>query len=135
MSVCASSIGLGKRCLSIWAGQTIPIIEPKTGKSQDAYIFVAIQGASNYTYAEAFLSQELPKWISAHRNAFNYFQGVPEIVVPDNLKTGVTKPCYYEPVINLTYQEMAEHYGTAIIPARVRKPKDYPEDCIIPNTG
>ncbi|MFY9140016.1 MAG: IS21 family transposase [Thermacetogeniaceae bacterium] len=114
----------GEKMFVDWAGQTIPIFDPKTGKSQDAYIFVAVLGASSYTYAEAFLSQELPKWISAHRNAFNYFQGVPEIIVPDNLKTGVTKPCYYEPVINPTYQEMAEHYGTAIIPARVRKPKD-----------
>jgi len=124
MSVCANTIGQGKRCL--WIGQAKPSLffDPKTGKSQDAYIFVAVLGASSYTYAEAFLSQELPKWISAHRNAFNYFQGVPEIIVPDNLKTGVTKPCYYEPVINPTYQEMAEHYGTAIIPARVRKPKD-----------
>lgn len=114
----------GEKMFVDWAGQTFPIVDPKTGAVRDAYLFVAALGASDYTYAEAFSSQDLPHWIAAHCHAFAFFDGVPEIIVPDNLKTGVTKPCYYEPDINPTYQEMAVHYGTVIIPARVRKPKD-----------
>ncbi|GAW92111.1 IS21 family transposase [Calderihabitans maritimus] len=114
----------GEKVFVDWAGQTFPIVNPKTGEAQDTFIFVAVLGASNYTYAEAFLSQELSHWIAAHCRAFEYFNGVPEIVVPDNLRTGVSRACYYEPEINPTYQEMASHYGTVVIPTRSRKPKD-----------
>jgi transposase len=114
----------GERLFVDYAGQTVPIINPVTGEIQQAQVFVATLGASNYTYAEAQWSQSLPNWIGGHVRAFAFFGGVPEIVVPDNLKTGVTHPCRYEPDLNPTYQEMANHYGTAVIPARVRKPKD-----------
>jgi transposase len=89
-----------------------------------AQIFVAVMGASNYTYAEATRTQTLPDWVGAHVRAFAFLGGVPEIVVPDNLKSGVTKPCRYEPDINPTYHAMAAYYGTVVIPARVKRPKD-----------
>jgi transposase len=90
----------------------------------DAQIFLAVMGASNYSYAEATRTQTLPDWIGAHVRAFAFFGGVPEIIVPDNLKSGVSKPCRYEPDINPTYHAMAAHYGTVVIPARVRKARD-----------
>ena len=85
---------------------------------------MAVLGASNYTYAEATWTQGLADWIGSHIRAFEFFGGVPEIVVPDNLKSGVTKACRYEPDLNLTYEEMAQHYGVAVVPARPRKPRD-----------
>ena len=85
---------------------------------------MATLGASNYTFAWASFSQDLPSWISAHVRALDFFGAVPEIITPDNLLSGVTKPCYYEPDINPTYLDLSLHYGTVIIPARVRKPKD-----------
>ena len=81
-------------------------------------------GASSYVYAEALPSQELIHWISAHVHAFEFYGGCPAILVPDNLKSGVTTPHRYEPDVNATYQEMADHYGVAVIPARPRKPRD-----------
>lgn len=81
-------------------------------------------GASNYTFAEATASQSLPDWIGSHVRAFEYFQGLPEILVPDNLKSGVTKAHRYKPDLNPTYQDMAQHYNVVVIPARVRRPKD-----------
>lgn len=114
----------GEKFFVDYAGVTVPIMDPATGEQRSAQIFVAVLGASNYTFAEATLSQDLPSWILSHVRAFEFFGGVPAIVVPDNLKSAVTRPCRYEPEINTTYQEMALHYGTAIIPARVRKPKD-----------
>jgi hypothetical protein len=89
-----------------------------------AYIFVAVLPYSGYTYVEAFLSQNEQAWIGAHVNAYEYFGGVTRILVPDNLKTGITKHTRHETVVNKTYQEMAEHYRTAVVPARVRSPKD-----------
>jgi transposase len=114
----------GEKLFVDWAGLTNPIVDRKTGEVHDAYFFVAVLGASNMFYTEPFLSQDLFCWTQAHVNAFEYFGGVPEILVPDNLKSGVKKTCYYEPEINQTYLELAQHYGCAIIPARVRKPKD-----------
>ena len=114
----------GEKLFIDYAGQTIPIINRTTGEITRAQIFLAVLGASNYTYAEATPSQELPFWIKSHVHAFEFFGGVPEILVPDNLKSGVTLPCRYEPDINPTYQDLAEHYGTVVIPARSRKPKD-----------
>jgi transposase len=90
----------------------------------EAAIFVAVLGASNYTYAEASLTQGLADWIGAHMRAFEFLGGVPEIVTPDNLKSGVTKACRYEPGVNRTYEEMAAHYGVAVVPARPVKPRD-----------
>ena len=114
----------GEKLFVDYAGQTIPVQDQFTGKIREAQLFVATLGASNYTYVYASYSQDLPSWIKAHVNAFDFFGGVPEIIIPDNLKSGVTKPCYYEPDINPTYLDMAKHYGTAIIPARIRKPRD-----------
>lgn len=114
----------GEKMFVDWAGLTVPVIDRETGEVPDAYFFVAVLGASNMFYTEPFLSQDLFCWTEGHVHAFNYFEGVPEILVPDNLKSGVKKPCYYEPEINPTYLEMAQHYGCAVIPARVRKPKD-----------
>ena len=114
----------GEKLFIDYAGQTVSIVDPKTGEITEAQIFLATLGASNYTFVEASLSQDLPSWIKSHVHAFGFFGGVAEILVPDNLKVGVTNPCRYEPDINPTYQDLAEHYGTTVIPARSRKPKD-----------
>lgn len=107
-----------------WAGQTAFLKDSVTGKGIKAYVFVATLPYSGYSYVEAFLSMKEEDWINGHVNAYAYFGGVTRILVPDNLKTGVTKHTRTETVINKTYQELAEHYGTAVIPARVRSPKD-----------
>ena len=114
----------GEKLFVDYCGQTVPIIDAATGATHAAQIFVAVLGASSYTYAEATRSQKLPDWTGSHARAFEFFGGVTELVIPDNLKSGVDKPCRYEPALNQTYQDLATHYGTAIIPARVRKPKD-----------
>src|SRR5258705_5176189 len=87
-------------------------------------IFVAALGASSYPYAEARWSETLPDWIGAHVNAFEFLGGVPKAAVPDNLKAGITKPSRYEPGVNRTYQDLADHYGFVVLPARVRRPRD-----------
>jgi transposase len=107
-----------------WAGQTTQITDCDTGEPLDAYVFVAALPYSGYAYAEAFLSQDQEAWTAAHVNAYSYFGGVARMLVPDNLKTGVIKNTRSELVLNKAYQELAEHYGTAIMPARVRSPKD-----------
>lgn len=107
-----------------WAGQTAHLVDSDTGELIDAYVFVASLPYSGYSYAEAFLSRNQEAWTAAHVNAYNYFGGVARIFVPDNLKTGVIKRTKSEIVLNKSYHELAEHYGTAILPARVRTPKD-----------
>jgi transposase len=114
----------GEKLFIDYAGQTMPVIDPETGAVRQAQIFVAVLGASNYTYAEAHEAQSLPNWIGAHVRALAFLGGVPEVLVPDNLKAGVKSPHRYEPDINPTYQEFARHYGLAVVPARARKPKD-----------
>ncbi len=114
----------GEKLFVDYAGDRVPITNPETGEITQAEIFVAVLGASNYTYAEAQASQELPNWIGGHVRALAFFGGAPLLMVPDNLKSGVKDPCYYEPDINPSYQEMAEHYGAVVLPARVRKPRD-----------
>lgn len=109
-----------------WAGQTTEIVDNITGEVIRAYVFVGVLSYSQYVYAEAFLSQNLENWIAAHVNMFQFFGGVTKMLIPDNLKTGVDQVSWYTTVINKTYQEMSEHYDTAVIPARVRKPKDKP---------
>jgi transposase len=106
------------------AGQTVPIVNPQTGEVHQAVIFVAVLGASNYTYAEATWKKDLAAWIGSHTRAVEFFKGVTVAVIPDNWKTGVKDACYYEPDLNPTYRDWADHYGTAVIPARVRKPRD-----------
>jgi len=107
-----------------WAGQTVELMDTDTGGRIESYVFVAALPYSGYAYAEAFLTQNQESWITAHINAYGFFGGVTRILVPDNLKTGVIKNTQTEIVLNKTYQDMAEHYGTAVIPARVRSPKD-----------
>jgi transposase len=114
----------GEKMFIDFAGKGIPITDPSTSEITDAKIFVAVLGASNYTYAEALPSQSLPYWIRAHIHTFEYFHGVSEILVPDNTLVAVSKACRYEPDLNPVYLSLAQHYGTAIIPARPYKPKD-----------
>jgi len=114
----------GEKLFVDYAGMTMPLTDPVSGEVHQAQIFVAALGASHYLYAEATHTQKLPDWIGSHVRAFAYLGGVPEIVIPDNLKTGVSKACRYEPDVNPTYADMASYYGVAVIPTRVRKPKD-----------
>jgi transposase len=113
----------GQKLFVDWAGQTVPIHQ-SDGTTQPASIFVAVLGFSNKTYAEAFANQQLPAWIAGHCRAFSHFGGVVRAVVPDNPKTGVIRASLYEPELNATYQAMAAHYGTAVLPARPKKPRD-----------
>jgi transposase len=114
----------GEKLFVDYAGQTVEIVDSASGEVSKAQIFVAVLGAGSYTYAEATASQGLEDWIGSHVRAFSFYGGVPEAVVPDNLKSGVSKACRYEPDINPTYNDMARHYQTVILPARVRKPRD-----------
>jgi transposase len=114
----------GEKGFIDYAGQTVPVVDSTTGEIREAQVFVATLGASNYTYAEATWTQALPDWIASHIRAFEYFGAVPALLVPDNLKSAVARACRYEPEPNATYQELATHYGTAILPARVRRPRD-----------
>ena len=114
----------GEKQFVDYAGQTVPVTDRRTGEVRFAEVFVAVLGASSYTYCEATWSQGLSDWIASHIRAFEFFGGLPEVLVPDNLKAGVTSPHLYEPDLNPTYQDMAVHYGVAVVPARVRRPQD-----------
>ncbi len=114
----------GEKMFVDYAGTTAEVIDPETGEIHAVQVFVATLGASSYSYAEASWTQSLPDWIASHSRAFVYLGGVPAQVVPDNLKSGVVKACLYDPEVNRTYADMARHYGTAILPARPRKPRD-----------
>ena len=114
----------GERVFVDFAGHTMEVIDAATGEIRRAEIFVAVLGASSFIYAEATPSQTLPDWIAAHVNALTALGGVPRQIVSDNLKSGITKACFYEPTVNCTYADMAAHYRTAIIPARPYKPRD-----------
>jgi transposase len=107
-----------------YAGATIPIHDPQSGEVHPAAVFVAVLGASSYTFAEATSGQDLRSWTGSHMRAFEFFGGVVEVVVPDNLKSAVTHPSYYEPDLNPTYRDLGEHYGVAIIPARPYRARD-----------
>ena len=107
-----------------YAGLSVTIVNPETGETRQAPVFVATFPASDYVYVEVQPSQELCHWINAHVRAFEFFGGLPKILRPDNLKTGIKSPNYYEPDVNPTYQEMAEYYQVAVLPTRVRKPRD-----------
>jgi transposase len=114
----------GEKLFVDWAGDTIEVFDAATGQERRAHIFVAALGASNYTYAEARWTETLPDWIGAHVNALAAIGGVPKALVPDNLKAGITKPSRYEPGVNRTYQDLADHYGCVVLPTRVMKPRD-----------
>ena len=114
----------GERMFVDWAGLTIPLFDPLTGQSRPAYLFVATLGASNYTFTAAFENMQLPAWIEAHIQAWEFFGGVTRLTVPDNPKTAVTYACRYESELNTGYEELAAHYGTVVLPVRVKKPQD-----------
>lgn len=114
----------GERLFVDYAGQTVPVVDQKTGEIREAQIFVGVLGASNFTFVEATWSQGLPDWIGSHVRMFEYLGGVPELLIPDNLGSGVTRACRYEPDVNPTYQDMAAHYGVAVVPTRKAKPRD-----------
>lgn len=114
----------GERMFVDWAGPTLSLVDPQTGQTREVFLFVAVLGASNYTYAEAFENMQLPAWIDGHIHAWEYFGGVTRLTVPDNPKTAVTRACRYEPELHRSYQDLAAHYGTVILPARPRKPQD-----------
>jgi len=114
----------GEKLFIDYCGPTVPLVNPDTGECRGAQVFVAVLGASNYTYAEATLSQKLEDWVMSHTRAFEFFDGVPDLLIPDNLKSGTTRACKYDPDLNPTYQQMAAHYNVTILPARPLKPKD-----------
>jgi transposase len=114
----------GERVFVDYAGTTLPVIDGTTGEVFTAQLFVASLGASSYTYAEATFTQGLADWIGSHVRAFSFFGGVSGMVVSGNLKSGITKACFYEPAVNRSYAEMAAHYDTVIVPARPYKPRD-----------
>jgi transposase len=114
----------GERLFVDYAGLTVPVHDPHTGQIYEAQVFVAALGASHFLYAEATRSQQVPDWIEAHIHTYEQLKGVPEFTVSDNLKSGVTRACRYDPDINPTYQDLAAHYGTAILPTRPRHPRD-----------
>jgi transposase len=114
----------GEKMFVDWAGATLSIYPRDASDVTPACLFVAVLGASTYTFARAALNQDLTNWIDCHVRAFEYFQGTPKLIVPDNPRTGVDRACRYEPDLNRTYHEMAQYYGTAIMPARPYKPRD-----------
>jgi transposase len=114
----------GDKVFVDYSGKKLGIVDPETGVVREAEIFVAVLGASNYTYAEATWTQTLPDWIEAHVRLFRFLGGLPRLVVPDNLKSGVHKASFYDPEINRSYGMMATHYGVGVLPARPRKPRD-----------
>jgi transposase len=114
----------GAKLFVDYAGKKPTLIEATTGEVITVELFVAVLGASNYTYAEATRTQQVPDWVASHQRAFQFFGGVTEAIVPDQLKSGVVVPCRYEPGLQRTYDEFAQHYGTVILPARPAKPRD-----------
>ena len=127
----------GRAMFVDWAGDTIPLIDAGGGQGAVAYLFVAVLPFSGLVYCRAFMDMRTEAWITAHVGAFELFAGVPQIVVPDNASTATHRKKQGEAArfVNDRYRQMADHYGTAIVPARVRKPRDYPEDSVIPSPG
>jgi transposase len=114
----------GEKLFVDYCGPTVDVVNAVTGEVKSAQIFVAVMGASNFTFAEATWSQALADWIGSHTRAFAFLGAVPQLIIPDNLKSGVTRACRYDPALNTTYAEMLAHYGTAALPARPYKPRD-----------
>ena len=114
----------GEKCFFDFSGDGIDVVDPVTGEIRTAKLFVAVLGASSYTYVEPVFSEDIVTWVGCHIRAFDYFSGCSAIWVPDNLRAAVTKADRYEPAINRTYEDLARHYGAVVIPARVRKPRD-----------
>ena len=119
----------GEKMFVDYPGPKVPILDRRTRAVRfQASIFVAVLGASSYIFIEGHPSQELPFWLQGHVHAFEHFEGVTELVIPDNPKTGVITASWYEPELNLSYADLAAHYGTTILPARPRRPRDYAEE-------
>ena len=114
----------GEKLFVDYSGDGIPMVDRRGGELKETQLFVAVMGASNYVYAEATETQQLPDWLQCHRHALEFIDGVPALIVPDQTRTAVKKPCRYDPELNPSYRELAEHYGTSIVPARPRKPRD-----------
>lgn len=114
----------GEKLFVDYCGPTVAIVDARTGEIKKAQIFVAVMGGSSYTFAEATWAQSLADWLGSHARAFSFFGGAPELIIPDNLRSGVSKACRYDPEINPSYQQLAAHYDVAILPARPYKPKD-----------
>jgi len=114
----------GEKCFIDYCGVTVPVVSPATGEVRQAQVFVAVLGASIYTYAETTWSQSLRDWLQSHVRTFEFFDGVPALLVPDNLRSGVSKACRYDPELNPSYHQLAEHYQVAVMSARPYKPKD-----------
>lgn len=114
----------GEKCFVDYAGQTVAVVDPETGESREAQVFVATLGASNYTFADLTWTQSGEDFLASHQRAVEFFGGVPRIIVLDNLKSGVINPDWYEPVLNRSYEDLVSHLGAVAIPARVRKPRD-----------
>ena len=114
----------GDKVFVDYSGKKVPIVDRKTGEIREAELFLGVLGASSYTYAEATWTQTLPDWIGSHVRMFTFFDGVPRLIVPDNLKSGVNRASFYDPEINRSYGVMAAHYGVGVLPARPRRPKD-----------
>ena len=116
-----------------WAGGTLPITDPVTGEVDHAYLFVSVLPCSCYVYAELCVDMKLNNWLMCHVHSYEYFDGVPRLLIPDNLKTGVTKNTRLDTILNRSYLELADHYGTAVVPTRVKAPKDYRQKSVIGN--
>ena len=114
----------GEKMFVDYAGQTVAVVDPHTGEIREAQLFVAVLGASNYTFAEATWTQALPDWIASHVRAFEFYGGCAELVIPDNHRPAVSRAHRYEPDTNPTYHDLARHYGVAVLPTRARKPRD-----------
>jgi transposase len=117
----------GEKLFVDYSGKKPTILDAATGELLEVELFVAVLGASNYTYAEATRTQQVHDWVGSHARAFAFFGGVPAVVVPDQLKSGVTVACRYEPGLQRTYEEFAQHYSTVILPARPKRPRDKPK--------
>ena len=114
----------GDKAFVDYSGKRVPIVDPLTGEVRMAELFIAVLGASNLTFADVSWTQSLPDWIGAHVRMFRFFGSAPRLLIPDNLKSGVNKPSFYDPEINRSYAKMAAHYNVGVVPARPRKPKD-----------
>lgn len=114
----------GEKCFVDYAGPRIPIYDAVTGMIREAYIFIGVLGASNYTFAEATWSRSIPDWLGSHQRMFLFFNGVPHMIIPDNEKAGVTSACYYDPELNPHYLAFATHYQTVVLPTRPKHPRD-----------
>ncbi len=114
----------GERMFVDFAGDTMPVVDQETGEIRQAQIFVSALGASGLIYVEAVWDQTLPSWLMAHRRAWEFYGGCTEILTPDNLKSGVTRACWYDPDINPSYQHLAAHFNTTVLPTRAAAPRD-----------